>query len=409
MNVIQSFLIALGMLKLHKLRAFLTMLGVIIGVMSVTMIVMISNGFQAYLDGQFKKLGSDTMFVFFDPGRRLRSQTAGNIEKLTNDDLDFLLKRVRTLEMGAGLMNLPAQKAVYGSKEFPNPQIYASDQNFQELNRFTILMGRSLNADDIRERRSVVVIGEDVRNKFFPNQNPVGKLILMPGIALQVVGLIEKTDFMGDSTARMMLVPLSTAQEKWLGGRRLDMLMLRAKKGIKVDDAMQSVWEALMLRSNNKAIYRLDSRESILNVFGGVVGAAGAILAAVAALSLLVGGIGIMNIMLVSVTERTKEIGLRKAVGAKRGSVLTQFLVEAATLSMVGGIIGMGLAWMLGQLVSLATAAQKWPSPEGLQTPFPVAAAIMAALFSALIGVVFGLYPAMSASKLDPIVALRHE
>lgn len=255
----------------------------------------------------------------------------------------------------------------------------------------------------------MVVIGEDVRNKFFPNQNPVGKLILMPGIALQVVGLIEKTDFMGDSTARMMLVPLSTAQEKWLGGRRLDMLMLRAKKGIKVDDAMQSVWEALMLRSNNKAIYRLDSRESILNVFGGVVGAAGAILAAVAALSLLVGGIGIMNIMLVSVTERTKEIGLRKAVGAKRGSVLTQFLVEAATLSMVGGIIGMGLAWMLGQLVSLATAAQKWPSPEGLQTPFPVAAAIMAALFSALIGVVFGLYPAMSASKLDPIVALRHE
>ena len=139
------------------------------------------------------------------------------------------------------------------------------------------------------------------------------------------------------------------------------------------------------------------------------MGGAGGILAAVAALSLLVGGIGIMNIMLVSVTERTKEIGLRKAVGAKRNSILTQFLVEAATLSLVGGLIGMGIAWAIGKLVTAVTMAQQFPGKEGLQTPFPVTAAIMAALFSAFIGVVFGLYPAMSASRLDPIVALRRE
>jgi putative ABC transport system permease protein len=172
---------------------------------------------------------------------------------------------------------------------------------------------------------------------------------------------------------------------------------------------MQDVWEALMIRSHNKAIYRLDSRESILKVFGGLVGAAGGILAAVAALSLLVGGIGIMNIMLVSVTERTKEIGLRKAIGAKRGSILTQFLVEAGTLSLVGGLVGMGIAAGLGQVVAIVTASMKWPSADGLQSPFPLSAAIMAGLFSALIGMVFGLYPALSASKLDPIVALRHE
>jgi putative ABC transport system permease protein len=229
------------------------------------------------------------------------------------------------------------------------------------------------------------------------------------GITLTVVGVIEKTDFLGDGTGRMVLLPLTTAQAKRMGGQRLDIIMLRAKQGIKVDDAMDQVWQALMIRTGNRPIFRLDSRESILKVFSGVVGAAGGILAAIAALSLLVGGIGIMNIMLVSVTERTREIGLRKAVGATRGSVLTQFLVEAATISLIGGLIGMGIAYGLGQVVHLATAIKKWPSPTGLEAPFPITAALFAAAFSAVIGMVFGLYPAMSASKLDPIVALRTE
>jgi len=133
------------------------------------------------------------------------------------------------------------------------------------------------------------------------------------------------------------------------------------------------------------------------------------VLSAIAALSLLVGGIGIMNIMLVSVTERTKEIGLRKSVGAKRASILTQFLVEAATLSLVGGLIGMAFAWVLGLAVTFGTAAIKWPSADGLPTPFPATAAFGAAVFSAFIGMVFGLYPAISASRMHPIEALRHE
>jgi len=408
-NVVQSFLIALGMLRLHKLRAFLTMLGVIIGVMSVTLIVMISSGFQAYINGEFKKLGADTMFVFFDPGRRNRGQNLGSQEKLTTDDMKFVMGRVSSLDIATGVMNLPAQKVLYGSHNVDNPQIYASDENFQELNRFTILEGRSLNAHDVASQANVAVIGEDIRDRLFPDKRALGKLILFQGIAMEVIGVVEKMDFMGDNTGRMILVPITTAQKKWVGGEKIDMMMLRAKPGVKVDDAMQSVWEALMVRSNNKPIYRLDSRESILKVFGGVLGAAGAILAAVAALSLLVGGIGIMNIMLVSVTERTKEIGLRKAVGAKRGSILTQFLVEAATLSLVGGLIGMGLAYGLGQVVHIATAAMQKPSKTGLEMPFPVMAAIFSAIFSALIGMVFGLYPAMSAARLDPIVALRRE
>ncbi|MEZ5163130.1 MAG: FtsX-like permease family protein [Fimbriimonadaceae bacterium] len=156
-------------------------------------------------------------------------------------------------------------------------------------------------------------------------------------------------------------------------------------------------------------VYRIDSRESILGVFNAILGGAGAVLAGIAALSLLVGGIGIMNIMLVSVTERTREIGLRKAVGARRGAVLFQFLVEAALLSMIGGLIGMSIAYGFGQLVTLITKQLKFMGDSGMPMVFPITAAIYSCLFSALIGIVFGMYPAMRASALSPIEALRTE
>lgn len=385
------------------------MLGVIIGVMSVTMIVMISGGFQAYINTEFKKLGSDTMFVFFDPGRRARGETTAGIDKLTVDDLEYIKKRVSLIDIGTGMVGVQAQKVRNGEESYDNPQVYAADDLFQELNRFELLAGRAISRADVDQKANVCLIGEDIKTQLFHNESPIGKLILMNGIALEVIGEFKKADFMGDSNARLVMVPLSTAQSKWVGGKKLDMLMLRPKPGVDMQAALDSVWEALMLRSGNRPLYRLDSRESIMQVFTGVIGVAGVILAAIAALSLLVGGIGIMNIMLVSVTERTREIGLRKAIGAPSSAILQQFLIEAATLSLIGGLIGMGIAWMLGNLVTIITALREFPTSEGLATPFPIAAGIGAAAFSAFIGVVFGLYPAMSASKLDPIVALRHE
>ncbi|MBS1716775.1 MAG: FtsX-like permease family protein [Armatimonadetes bacterium] len=204
-------------------------------------------------------------------------------------------------------------------------------------------------------------------------------------------------------------MPLATLQTKWTGNRKLMIIATEAAPGVELADAMDSAWRAMMIRSNNKSVYRIDSNESISKVFGGVLGAAGVLLAAIAALSLLVGGIGIMNIMLVSVTERTREIGLRKAVGARKGSILVQFLVESGTLSLVGGLIGMGIAWSFGLLIHLVTMAKHWPDENGLPAAFPPAAALMATFISALIGVTFGFFPAMSAAKLDPIVALRRE
>ena len=408
MNVFQSFLIALDMLRMHKLRAFLTMLGVIIGVMAVTIIVMVSSGFQSFLSSQFNKLGGDTVMIFFDPGRRERD-TLGKTEGLRLDDMDFLMQRVQELQLATPIMQVPSQNASYEGETIDNPRIYATDDHYAQLQRLDLKLGRWISAGDVAERANVCLVGEDIMARLFHNQSPQGKYLTLQGITLEVIGVFKRQDFFGQTNADDVLLPVSTAEDKWTGSKNLMMIMARPKPGVSTQLAEDRIWEALMIRSGNRPLYRVDSSDSILSVMGAVLSVTAMILASIAALSLLVGGIGIMNIMLVSVTERTKEIGLRKAIGARRSSILIQFVVEAATLSLVGGLIGMGIAWLIGSSVTLITAANKWPNEGGLPTPFPITAALLSAAFSALIGVIFGLYPAISAARLDPIVALRRE
>jgi putative ABC transport system permease protein len=404
----ESLRIALSMLRQNKLRSFLTMLGVIIGVMSVTVIVMVSNGFQFFMTSEFKKIGSDTIIVFFDPFRQMRGEKTGPIEGLKQEDVDYIMNNVPQIEVASPIFESRA-KATYLDKDVPDAKINGTDQNFTVMNRLDLESGHYFDQSDLDRRANICLIGEDIKTKLFGKEDPLGKYINFGGITLEVAGVLKRLDILGNSNSKDILVPLTTVQDKWLGGDKVSYITAKPKAGVDVNEAMDAVWHALMRKSDNKPIYRVDSNESIAGIFNSIFSVAGIALSGIAALSLLVGGIGIMNIMLVSVTERTKEIGLRKAVGAKRGSILIQFLIEAATLSLVGGLIGMGIAWVLGNLVTLGTSFINWPTKGGLATPFPVTEAILAAFFSAFIGMVFGLYPAISASRLDPIVALRRE
>lgn len=410
MHIWESIRIALDMLRLHKLRAFLTMLGVIIGVMSVTIIVMVSNGFQFYMKNEFEKLGADTIFLFYDPGASQRGGTIGGIEYLTEDDINFIKQRVNEVDIVSGIRSLPGGPIRAGEESVDNPRVMATDELQMELSKIELLSGRPLSKNDLDSAANVALIGEEIAALLFDSsQAAIGEIVQFDSIAFQVIGVMKQIDMMGQSTGRDVWIPLTTGQRKWVGGQHIDFIAFRPKDGVTTADTMDAVWKAMMIRSNNRPIYRMDSRESILAVIGGVLGGAGVILASIAALSLLVGGIGIMNIMLVSVTERTREIGLRKAVGGTRPAIMTQFLVESSVLSMVGGIIGMTIAYTLGLAVQAITSSLSFPSEGGLPTPFPMSAAIMAALFSAFIGAVFGLYPAARAASLSPIEALRTE
>jgi putative ABC transport system permease protein len=396
------------MLRLHKLRAFLTMLGVIIGVMSVTLISMISSGFQYYIKYEFQKLGSDTIFLFYDGGSSRMGRNA-MIEGMEYADLELLMSQARTLDIGSANLQLGSLKVSYGDKSVSDPSVEGTDENNDDLNKFSMVSGRYFSKEDLQNRANVCVIGQEIRDRLFGTEPAEGKLVTFTGITLEVIGVMENVEMMGQSNKKDIFVPLTTAQDKWRGGDQISYITTRPKDGISVEEAMDDAWRVLMAKSGNKRVYRMDSRESIMNVFGNILGVAGAVLAGIAALSLLVGGIGIMNIMLVSVTERTREVGLRKAVGAKRWSIMLQFLVEAVFLSVIGGFIGMGIAFMFGQLVSLITASANFPSKGGLQMAFPLSAALISTGISAVIGVIFGLYPAARASSLSPIEALRTE
>lgn len=410
MHLIEAFKIAFGMLWLHKMRAVLTMLGVIIGVMSVTSVVMLSEGFKVFIRGQFDQLSADSIFLFYDPSGLPRGQTT-TISAITEDDREFLLERSRHVEFISAVGGAPSQRVQYQTREARDTNVTPTDQYYFDIVRHQIISGRVLEAEDIEQKRNVAVITEAVATLLFPDGEAVGRWINMPSISLQVVGVVEnlRQGTFGNNNPRLIYMPITTAQFKWTGGRNYGALFLRPREGSSVEETQEEIWQLMMIRSNNLPIYRVDSSEGILNVFQGVIGGAGTILAAIAALSLLVGGIGIMNIMLVSVTERTKEIGLRKAVGANRFNILSQFLIESATLSMVGGAIGMAIAFGIGRMISLFTAARAIPVEGGLSAPFPMTAAIGALAFSAIIGVIFGFFPAVRAARLHPIEAMRYE
>jgi putative ABC transport system permease protein len=411
MNITESIRVAIRSLGANKLRSALTMLGIIIGVAAVIALMSIGQGAQAAVTSQIESMGTNLLFV--RPGSTQESgvRTAeGSAQTLTREDAEALAS-VQGVVAVAPEADGFGQVAYMGDNV--NVRVLGVTPEYQTIRNYQLTSGSFIEDSQVTARSAVAVLGANTAATLFGDADPVGQSIRINGVGLRVIGVLAAKGGTGmGSQDDVVLVPLTTAQSRLLGGNRfrgsnsVSVINVQVADVSQIDAVTQSIGD--VLRERHHVTYEDDfsiqSQQDILDTANQVTGILTLFLGGVAAISLVVGGIGIMNIMLVSVTERTREIGIRKAVGAKRRDVLAQFLAEAMLLSVAGGLvgilIGVGLGRVAGEL------------PLGTTSVTPVVSldsVLLATMFSVAIGLFFGIYPANRAAGLNPIEALRYE
>jgi putative ABC transport system permease protein len=394
--------LALQAIRRNMLRSFLTVLGIVIGVAAVIAMVTIGNGTTAQVSADLARLGSNLLSVNrgqFGPGRASSDAKAFNAR-----DVEAMKTQLGGIKAVAPVAQQSAT-VIYGS-ESRIVSITGTDNDYFIAQDWSLTAGREFLAGEIRGGRAACIIGTTVQKELFGNADPIGRSFRVGTVSCEVIGLLETKGQTGFGTDQddIVLMPLRTFQRRLAGNTDISRIMVSAKEG--VDTAKVQVDLERMLRErrniapNKEDDFTVRDMKQIAEAQTGTTAMLTGLLGAVAAVSLVVGGIGIMNIMLVSVTERTREIGIRLAIGALERQVLSQFLVEAVVLSLFGGVVGI----ILG--LSLA-----WFATHAMGVPFTVDVTIVlvAFAFSALVGIVFGYFPARRAARLDPIEALRHE
>lgn len=385
-------------LKANKLRSALTILGVIIGVSSVILLVSIGQGLQRYLNDQFEALGTNIIAVMPGSfGGEGGFSGAPNIQgsKLTLDHVKDLEKIGPPINAVAPIFQ-SADVAVYQKKEV-GITVIGSTENYNHVRRLNIEKGRFLSSSDLDSAKRVVVIGPSLAEKLFGFQDPIGKEITLAERKFTVIGVSEKLgSMMGIDIDKVAYIPITTAQ-KVIGFNNLMEIMLKVDDQKNIDRAKQ-LTKNYFLKKLTKDQFSIMDQAQMLSTINNILGVLTLALGGIAAISLLVGGIGIMNIMLVSVTERTREIGLRKAVGATPRAILFQFLTESVILSCGGGLIGVSLGWGVSRVLN-----RFFPSEVTIWS------VLLAFFVSVSIGIIFGVAPAIRASRLNPINALRYE
>ncbi|MCP5420107.1 MAG: ABC transporter permease [Gammaproteobacteria bacterium] len=398
-----SLLLALRAIRRNLLRSFLTILGIVIGVGAVITMVTLGNGATQAVSNQIASLGSNLIMI--RPGQRMGPMRDGSAApNFKVGDADAIRAQIGSLSAVAPVVN-SAATVVYSSNNWATTITGSNDAYFTAGN-WTLAEGKAFSESEQRAGKSVCVIGATIRKELFAADNPLGNTLRVGNFSCEVIGVLESKgqSAMGRDQDDTVVMPLRTVQRRLAGTQDVNMLMVSVQDGGDTDRVMEEL--RLLLRERRKLAENADDNFSILDTKQIAAAMTGAtkvltmLLGAVAAVSLLVGGIGIMNIMLVSVTERTREIGIRLAIGALEREVLTQFLVEAVALASLGGIVGIVLA----TLASLGLA-------QVMQVPYVFDSSInlLSFLFSAAIGVIFGYFPARRAARLDPIDALRHE
>uniref|UniRef100_B8HLH4 ABC transporter permease n=1 Tax=Cyanothece sp. (strain PCC 7425 / ATCC 29141) TaxID=395961 RepID=B8HLH4_CYAP4 len=403
MDLLESVKMAVSTLTANRLRSGLTMLGMIIGNASVIAMIGVGQGAQRYAASQFESLGPNTLFI--TPGtRQARQRTFEVPQTLVLDDARAIATEVPTVKAVAPQLQ-SQQRIVYANRN-TTTLVVGTTTNFPIVRSYTLAKGRFFLEQDLKRNSPVVVLGSDLTDRLFGRQDPIGQEVRIKNISFRVIGLLEaKGAFLGNNQDDLALIPITTMSSRIIGqtspyGIALTFISVSARDEASINAAQFQITNLLRLRHKitNEDDFSIQTQKEALQIIGNVSNALTIMLAAIAGISLLVGGIGIMNIMLVSVTERIGEIGLRKAIGAAPRDILLQFMIEAIILSAAGGLIGT----VIGVGGVLAVAALT-PLEAGISP----AAILLAISVSGGIGLLFGVLPARRAAQLDPIVALR--
>lgn len=400
----ESFLMAWASLIANKMRSILTMLGIIIGVSAVIALVSIGNGVKQDIQNSISSLGSNLLMVMpgapRTPGIR---PSAGSMKSLKVSDYEAISKLDGV--KAASPMTNGSYVVIYQNKNWTT-SVSGVSYNYLDVNNWSMKSGRFLSEKNVQNRERVAVVGKTVVKNLFGDEDPVGAEIRVKNIPFRIIGVLNSkgSGAMGNDQDDMVIIPYTTAMERVEGVDYLRMIYVVGKDENGIDRLQSDIENLLRVRhgikDTNLDDFNIQNMNSIMETMEQTTGTLTLFLGAVAAISLVVGGIGIMNIMLVSVTERTREIGVRKALGATYSVIVTQFLIEAVVISLMGGIIGIVLGIGSSKLISIAS---------GMSTVISIPTIVMSFAFSMAIGLIFGIYPARKAAKLNPIDALHYE